>query len=227
MNNPILTPQEIKKFLNLDNDFPSCDVRDIRQVVDKEVRDCIGNSFWQVLEDDLADYSDAENYIPGDEYTEGTVVAYNGTYWIAKRDTSAEIGSKPTDDWGLAPKFSTECYETFWCWYLGEYLSWGVLKRRMPLIIFKFKATGVVKLAGVDFEAISSKDMTIIMGWIDSKISETMDNLDYYARNNNSTHCFDKYKGIGIGICSNCGCSEGQCNCVSIKAEDNEEYYFG
>lgn len=189
-------------------------MRTILQVELHEFRTCLGDDFYDVLKEDEVDYSAAVAYT-SKEYAEGELAIYEG--WIYKALEATSTLPSDTSKWVLAPKFTTSCYESLWCLFLGEYLSLNVVMNRLPFLRAQISGKGINTNYTDHSNPASDKSYETLQKAIAQNIAMTFENMDKWMRdhdaNEENTDCFQLYKGIADESCSN-GCSTS-CNCGS------------
>ena len=225
MFNTLLTPGEIIHYTGISKDFPRCSLRTISMVEYHEFRTCLGIAFYEELKEAKIDYSDAVQYANGTAYNVDDVVSYEG---ILYKNIKASTGKIPKDDeyWILAPKFNKECFEELWCNYLAEYLSWRVIFDRIPFISTQIKAEGLVKIFGNTFQAAGSKDFETISKAILRSAERTWGNMNHFIKHHNDDGCFDLYKEIAVGCCSECGELNEECDCDDCEDSQSDGYDY-
>lgn len=188
-------------FVRIDQTFPLCDIDSIYKVEKKEFRDCLGSEFYKYLKNDLEDYSTVKEFDPDKTYSEGSLAVYKGLIYKALEETNAT----PSDIcfWKLADKFKTACINEFWCLYLGEYLSWCILKNRLPYISTQITKLGTQKKFSDYSKAATDKEVDRLGYAIDRDIAISFENLDEHIKENPS--CFLLYKGLDKHGCTKCG----------------------
>lgn len=202
MQQTLLQASEIIKFVSIASTFPPCDLKNIVKIEIKEFRDCLGSEFYKYLKSNLVDYSAAVNFESSTTYNEGDVVIYKGFLYKALEATN-EIPVN-CEKWVLAPKFNSDCLELLWCDYLGEYLSWCILKNRLPYIVIKIDGLGAQKNFSNNSKPADDKDIQHLARSIDRDISIAFENMDSFIKENPS--CYLLYKGLDEHACKKCGC---------------------
>lgn len=87
-----------------------------------------GKTLYQTLKDDLRDYSDVEKFDAEATYNNGDTVIYKNIAYELIVATN-EFNNTPncSNEWALAPKFTTECYNETWTeGGLGKLIAWVV-----------------------------------------------------------------------------------------------------
>lgn len=191
MQKTILTPRELIDFASLDNEFPPCDLKRIRQVEIKVFRDCLGTTLYNEMKASLNEYP-CENYNPSETYSTGRVVVYKGVFYEALEQTQSIPVNKSY--WKKAPKFDKPCLEELWCEFLGEFLAYSVLIPNMPLLLAKIKNGTIVKIFGKDYQAGSKNDMIMLVDALKDFRDLTFENLVAFVRDNNDDGCYDNFK---------------------------------
>lgn len=164
MSSTILTRREAK-FFTKEETFPTCDMADIKRIelTSFDKHSFLGEELRLALIDGLADYSNVEKYSPStlDYETDDVVLHTDGFYYKALSD--GQLKEPPcSDDWVLADKFDSDCFNTLWCDYgLGEYLSVKLLLRSMPNVVMKLTGNGLVQDRGNDYSHVDESDR----GW--------------------------------------------------------------
>lgn len=140
------------------------------------------------------DYSAVTEYEAGTSYALDDVVLYKGLYYKAKGTTSA----LPTlaTDWALAPKFTTEAYETLWCEHLGRYLALLVLQMSVTPLVTQLTASGAVKINGETFDAAKENEVLTLKNWVNTQVKVAFDNLNDYLNENGANAAFSSYIGM-------------------------------
>ena len=226
----ILKSSEIIEFLGLDSSFPKCSLRSIFTTEYYEFTECLGTAFYDKLKEDMVKY-DCIKYDNDKTYQEGDTVNWKGIVKIAIQETQGNLPDN-IEFWEDAPKFKTPCYETLWCLFLGEYLSWQVLKTRLPFISNQITGNGVVKLAkDSKLTPADFKDLRCLDIAINREIEKTFKNMHHYMKHNNSGGCYGWYKGVATKCCGGCGCAPVECTCEDscLEAKENSgyDYNFG
>lgn len=195
MNKSITRASDLILFGALPSDFPKCDLSNAYQIELQILRKCLGIKFEKELRENLKEY-DCKPFKSGETYNEGDVVAYNGIFYIALKETQ----SIPSDIacWEKAPKFCKPCLEELWCNYLGTFLSYAILVIQFPLLVTKFKMGTVVRLNGQGFEASSKADRQEMINFFKNMRDITLENLIAYVKEVNTegeyAGCFDNIK---------------------------------
>ena len=184
MRRTLSTPNDVITFSGADKRISPCTFDQLYQIERREARKCLGLKFWTKMISALADYSDAKEYVSGEEYEEGDVVVYKkGIYRIAIKDTTLDPVN--SSDWEDAPKFdaSSECgvfYEDLYNTFLGPYLGHTVLSQRLPYVWTKILSVGVVEYNGESFDSASDKAYDRLLGAIHRDKNNAWGNLDDY-----------------------------------------------
>ena len=186
----ILRPSEIIPKTGISQHFPMCNLKMIHQVEFYNLIDCFGELGYNTLLNHLVDYSGVEKYNSTTAYGAGDVVKYQGDIYV---NLAGSTGVDPTnyEAWTEAPHFDDTCLENMYCLHLGEYLSWLVVKNRVPFIYSQIKAEGIVKVMKQDFESVSNGDLNSLMAAVTRNVELSLTNLLRYMSMNNSTGCFD------------------------------------
>lgn len=192
----LLLPDEVVNFTPISIQFPRCDLRTLYGIEFNEGLNCLGMHFYNELLGDLVDYSGVLPYAQATSYNTGDLVAYKGVIYTALEDSLQGIIPTTINKWEPAPKFNKECFEKLWCNHLGEYLSWVVIRNRLPFISTQVTAEGLVKKIGEHFEAASDKDFHTVQKAVIAQVDRAFTNMHAYIMANNGNHCYDKYKGI-------------------------------
>ena len=176
----ISKPREVIIYSGISPHFPPCDVQDISQVEIHIFRRLLGWDFYKDMLSELVDYSGAEDWEAGD-YTTGDVVKYKDLFFVAVVDTSS---NPDTEDWRIADKFNTECYNDLYSNHLARYIALRVLHNTIPLSSTPITAQGVVKRFGDNFQSAEASTVSTLMKWVRSNEDVTFDNMiDYMAEN--------------------------------------------
>lgn len=230
----ILQLADLPKFLPIDGNINICDIHQLKRIELKEFKDCLGTAFYNHLLTCLADYTKAKKWVEDEAVVVGDVRVYKDCPYIAIADSDGVIPSN-IECWKKAGVFKEKCsgvgctdcnYNEFYCDYLGVFLALSLMKQRLPYIRNKITSDGVVKIKTDDYEAVSSASYESLRIQINSDISLTYNLMVDYMKMNNSTGCYNLFKGIAVGCCGDCGCSEPSCvcedDCGSIKEEEDE-----
>lgn len=220
----ILTPQEVIYFSGISEQFPVCDLRTIHQIEYAEFRTCLGNAFYVTLKNDLVKYSPNE-YNGATGYVIDGIVKYRGLIYKAIQNSTG-IPPSNHEYWELAPKFTTECYETLWCTFLAPYLAWQVIRSRLPFIWRQVKSEGIVAIFGGTFQAANIKEFQVLHQAVAAEAQMTFDNMDHYLKSDESG-CFGKYLGNATECCPECGEETCTCNNSCSQKSTGYGYNFG
>lgn len=228
MFNTLLRPSEIVYYSGISKEFPLCSFRTLFSVEEYEFNECLGIAFYDVLLNDLVEYSNVSAYNNNSFYVIGSTVLRDGVIYISIQDTQGNLPSNP-EFWELAPKFTTDCYNELWCKYLAEYLSLRVIFDRIPHIHNQIKATGIIRLKGDSFETVGDTGVNSLQKSVLRSIERVFGNMHKYMSRNNENGCFDLYKGLAISCCGECGETKEQCSCDDCldSTKDGYEYNFG
>lgn len=203
----LLQSKEINRFLSIaEADLPPCEQRTIKQLEEKEFRDCIGFELYEQMQAALVDYSTTQQYV-SQEYTAGQTVVYKGDVYQAVETTST-IPTNATG-WKLADKFSIEAYNALWCDYLGEYLSWVILRSRLAFMRSPIKGGTITALFGSDYRPASDDSYSSLQKVVNIRIGIVFGNMDHWLNNYDSGEEFENYKGLEKKSCKD----TGKCNC--------------
>lgn len=207
----LLSKTDAKRFSELGEAFPSCDLTDIFQVELTEFRKCLGIEFYEKLKSSLADYSDTPQWVTGSNI-EGNTVKNRGTIWTAKTTTASEPIAE-NEYWGLAPKFdiSTDCgaaYNDFYCLFLGRYLALSVVLQTGGRSAVNLNASGITVKHGDGYAPADSKQRQFFFESIRSQIANTLENMRFWVNNHASKSCFSDSLLIENG--DGCGCGTAQ-----------------
>lgn len=228
----LLRPHEVVYYSGISKEFPTCDLRMLASVEEHEFNECLGAAFYDVLKEDLIDYSGTSQYNNSTVYSIGSVVIYSGIIYISTAETLGNVPTNPAF-WELAPKFETECYNELWCRYLAEYLSLRVIFDRIPYIHNQIKASGVVRLKGDSFDTVDTRGLETLQKGILRSIERVFSNMDKWMRKQYDIlpdlGCFDLYKGLAVSCCDKCGEKEEICKCTECdkSMQDGFTYSFG
>lgn len=206
----LISNREILKLSGEDQNIATCSFNGKVKLLWKEFKDCLGVAFMDHLLSHLADYSEKIDWV-AQPYTEGSVVKYKGCYVIALKDTGREPN---TEDWGLAPKFTSECLNDLWCeGCLGEYLAHVLIRKAGIKSTIVLTNSGLVKKYDSGTTAGDRSDINLWLSTKDKDIKLALEFMDEYMAANNEAGCFDLYKGIAKKCCGSCGCVPVKCEC--------------
>lgn len=193
----------------------TCSLDDINEIVWAEFNDCLGMDFFNKLESNLVDYSDAEIW-EDKSYVEGDKVVYRERYYIANTDTDNE----PTlsDDWSEGEKFKTKCYNDLWCNVLARYLALSVMRFSAIEANTPMTDSGIVEQFGDNFKSASDSRVKMYLRDLDRKRETAFNRLKNYMTRYNNNGCFNLFKGLAIGCCGNCGYIECSCSSDNKKS---------
>lgn len=190
----LLSKSDAKKFSELGDNYPSCDLTDIYQVELEQFRGCLGIEFRAVLMIALKDYSAVLQWTAG-SYVVGNVVKNKGAYWIVKANTATEPITE-NDFWGLAPKFDTdnpcgEKYDELYCNFLGRFLALKVATLTAARNAADITAQGMVRKVGEGFVPADSKSQSTFFESLKIQAQQVYENMVWWMNENNETGCFD------------------------------------
>lgn len=215
----LLTPLEVIKYTNLPADYPPCEIREANKIVFTEFLRCFGIDFYNHIVSKLAVYA-ANSYIIGQTYVINDVVSYNGVLWKCTAISTTDVAGH-SNSWILAPKFTDECLNEFWCDYLASYLSWVVRENKEPFWFYESKK---VKSEGYVANASSTSLLSVIMSAIRKNIASEFLIIDKYLRDNKTQCGFNKYLP-NQQLTDACGCDIDN-SCVTSKMGNSESYEF-
>ena len=214
----ILTKQDAKKYSNLGDGFPSCQLTDIFQVEQKEFRVCLGTYLFYALRGYLVDYSDTQSWVFGSNYIVGDIVSNRGTYWVALGDNNTEPITE-NQYWGLAPKFDdgTECgqlYNFLWCNYLARYLSLKVAILTAPRMTVKLTGEGAVRSTGNGIIPADANEIEkFLYRSFDVDSVQVFENMMAWINEQENDDCFGKFDcGVPVNNCKPCSENKAGCN---------------
>lgn len=192
----LLQPSDIVKFTIVSPHFPTCDLRTLYGIEFFEGLNCLGKEFYQQLLGDLNDYSAVLPYSNTQTYNTDDLVAYKGVIYVALVDALTGVIPTTVEKWDTAPRFATQCFEDLFCLFLGEYLSWVVIRNRLPFVATKITAEGVVKVMGENFAAAGDKDFHTLQKAVIAQVDRAYYNLHSYIMANETNECYKNYKSI-------------------------------
>lgn len=220
INRTLITAAEVKTLGRVNRHVPECDINDIRQVEMVMSRECLGEDFYEYLVGKLNDYSTKPAWVSGTT-TEGSVRRYEGVYYIAKKDTTAEPSLK--SDWEAAPKFSEACLNDLWCAVLGRYIALLVAQNTLPFSSTALTAQGMVKRKGEGFDAASEKAVLRLQEAMATNVETAYQNLDHFLKKRKAVQ--DSSNGTCYGLYKGSRDSDSECGCtVSTDTKDITPY---
>ena len=113
------------------------------------LNDLFGEDNYQLLLDDLVDYSDKPKWDDETTYSEDDIVCYEGEYFVllVEHNTTSDPPNC-NDEWELAPKFEKDCYNEMWNeGRLKKLLSWRIYAEAVP---FYPEVLGAAQFTGTD-----------------------------------------------------------------------------
>lgn len=142
----LITPVEIIGNCGLPPQFPAFDLRTIRAVEYQFFHKYLNKELYDLLLDNVTDYSLVSEWGAAATYTTGNIVKLAGRVHIAL-DSSTNV-KPPNSKWKNAPKFDLitdkPCLNHIWCeGFLSDCLAWGVLLSRLPFIKDQIHAEGI------------------------------------------------------------------------------------
>ena len=223
----IMLPSEVVEFASITKEFPLCTIKTIRSIEFSNLLECLGQTLYDLITADLVDYSAVNLYDNTTAYVVGNVVCFKGLFYTNILNVTGTAPPNKTY-WVLSPKFTTPCYETLYCQFLGEWVAWMIVLERMPFWFRQFKAEGLVKLMGKGFEAADLKDFQTVQAAVFRNVERSFENMDNYIKLNSTNTCFTSYKPLGnSGCCTSCGCTLGLCVCSEDCNDDYENSGYG
>lgn len=224
----ILQPNDVIHYTGISEHFPTCDLRTIMQIEYAEFRTCLGLGFYETLKNDLVNYNAAE-FDPNTTYSEGSTVQWYGIVYKALQE-STQFTPDNTEYWELAPKFNQSYYQDLWCMFLAPFLSWQLIRSRLPFIWRQVKAEGIVKIFGNTFESAGIKEFQVLHAAVAKEADMTFDNMDSYMKSASHTY-FNTYIKIGKACCGECGHLPDKCTCRKEEQCSRKNtgygYHFG
>lgn len=207
----LINAREVVTLGGLNKDFPACSVTDIWHVEQTIKFECLGEDFYNILIEDKADYSNANEWTVDGGYVAEEVVIYQGLYYMALDNVSGII---PTDTqfWMLAPKFITKEYNDLWC-YLGRYIAYRVARMTVQPTVTPITGQGAIKREGETFSPASHKDISDFYSWLDANAATTLRNMDNFVISESENT--DKYDTLieFRGLISGTDCGDADSNC--------------
>lgn len=121
---------------------PICDVLDHTE--ESYICEIFGIDTYELLLEDLIDYSDTEQWSDEASYEMDDVVCYQGEYYVLIVDENSN-NSAPScnEEWKLAPKFETECYENTYQKF-KKLLAWRIYAQAAPFYPEVLSAGGFI-----------------------------------------------------------------------------------
>lgn len=142
----IITPGEVVRHSPESSKYPPQSVAKFIFPIEEELaRTCLGFDFYDMLIDDLKDWSGIKAWVSGTSYALGDLVNYYGLIIESK---VVDNTNNPCEDtqgqyWALAAKFSDACYETLYTRYLRDYLAFMVMQSSLEYTTYPASAMGV------------------------------------------------------------------------------------
>jgi hypothetical protein len=99
----------------------------------------------------------------------------------------------------LSDKFKSQCFNDFFCNYLGFLLANHIVRSQIFLGVGRLTGQGLVRSNGDNFDRMSSKDYAVFAAEIDSIIQTCYDNTINYIK---ETECLKDFRENTEG----CGC---------------------
>lgn len=194
----IITATEIKEYSILGKDFPACDILFISQFEERFFREIfVSGDLYKDMIADLVDYSNVLAFNQATTYAIGDKVKSNGKFYVK---IALGTAAPPNNiEWEIGKKFKSDCFNDFYCNYLGTLLANHIVRSQMFLGVGKLSAQGLVKSTGDQFDRMSTKDYSVFTQEVDSIIQICYDNTRFYLDN---TECLVKYRKNTEG----CGC---------------------
>jgi hypothetical protein len=183
---------DVKTFSSINKNAPLCDIAIIRQLEEYLLSDCFTEGFYEALKADLVDYSIVVNYSNSMSYAIGDTVKLDGVFYVALKGTTGVVPPNLTT-WEVGKKFKSDCFNVFFCEYLGYYIANNVFK---TIEISQMKTSQL---------QLSKAEIDTYLKGIDFTISINRVNLFAYMK---KTECLKKYLPNSGG--SDCGCGEGE-----------------
>lgn len=189
----IITPSEVVRYSDIDVNVPVCNFRQIQQIESYLFGTKLTSKLYDDMLSKLVDYSGVTTWKSTDTITIGVKKLYNGVVYAALQNS---VGVLPTnyEYWDVAPKFSSECYEKFWCDVLANYLAIAILENRLPKIWIKVKSDGVVKQKGEMYDSASGQDYKTYHNAVIRDLEMCYYNVTTYMSN---TECLKSYSLCG------------------------------
>ncbi len=202
----LITPAEVVRYSDIDLNTPVCNFRQIEQIEAYIFGTKLSSQLYSDMLDMLNDYSGAQTWKSTDTIAKDDLRVYNGQVYKALK-ASTNILPTNIENWAGAKKFVSDCFESFWCDVLANYLALSVVENRLPKMWIKVKADGVVKQRGEMYDPASNNDYRTYHNSVIRDLEINYFNLMQYIR---KTPCLNQY--------SFCG---------AIKSEDRVQYNVG
>ena len=144
----IITAYEVIKYGPFHPDYPTDYVCDhIPRIEQSLFRECyLGVTFYNSLLNDLADYSDVEDYDAAKTYNQDDFICYEGCIWLSLINTNT---THPSEDdgtaWKLADKFTTASNNDLWESNLRYWLAYEVSLTSVDYGTYHMGAHGATK----------------------------------------------------------------------------------
>ena len=177
---------------------------------------CLGYDLYNLLVDDLftpttvTDWTDTTVLVDGDYYEfEEVVYLYTANETITGVDMP-----NCSDNWSIAQKFNTDCYNELWnnglCDYLANYIHLRVLPFTKKTLYPNTSKNSVSsfdnKLYSQDYEDIQrevAECLELLKCWIEDDNDDTTTTCDWSSvefLNDDCNNCTDIEEGIRIGF---------------------------
>lgn len=210
MRRTLLTPRDVIRFTNVKLDITPCNFRELYSLEYYEARTCLGIDFWGAMIAALADYSDKDEWEAG-AYSEGDIVKFQGVYMIALEDTTQTPQNATA--WGNAPLFEGDCataYDDLFCDFIGPYLAYKALAKKLPYIWTQIRDTGVLVYNGGEFDTANDKEYTRLLNAVHSDARVSLGNLKHFMDQDvqKENDCFEDWPAYSD---TSCGCNLSTC----------------
>jgi hypothetical protein len=218
----IMTREDLIAFGRVGADFPTCEIADIYNIEFSVFRGCgLGVKFYNILLNDLTDFTVVTAYAPGSEYAENDMVSYKGRYYKAKDAVPEDTFPSDISFWKLATKFKTPCYEDFFCRFLGPFLALQIVRNQIPFAVAKFGAEGLITFNGNNYKTAKEEERQTLYVAIDKMLGTVFSNMEYFIKNDDGS-CFTDTAFVS----STCGtCQKTDCNGKCTEKYDKRNYY--
>lgn len=190
----------------LGSSFPVSLVCDSIKAVEEELRrECFGADLWDWMAGQLKDRSAVKAWDCNKAYAIGTVVSYQGGYWVA--DVAIPNGEPPCCGWVKDLNFQTSCANKAW-----EYMKQIIVKRAQAMALPKtFGQTGpggivIQQTDGRGARGATMDEISKVKAAISADADMYLRNFDAWL-NDQTTGCEVPYR-MKCGA-NNCGTTQG------------------
>ncbi len=188
----MITAFEVLKYSGAGRDYPTAlFCRLIPQIEQEFVRQCLGQSLWNYLTNNLTPTPETVLvWKDCDLYSDGDVVDYFGTLFTSLEDNNNTLPEIGVSEWQVFERFTTVGANTLWDSYLVNILAMKVYQTSLVQATFRSGAGGLVINGGdsTGFRAARKDEIQDVRALLSSNVERTTTNMLEWLTNTATTY---------------------------------------